>query len=140
MKHFRFSDFIRSNIAYKMGIDNKITDARYIANIYTLVDNVLDPLREIINVPIYINSGYRCGRLNRAVGGSNNSQHMRGLAADISFGKNEHLCEWIYSILKSEEHSMYQHIDQCILYKDKRFIHVSISELGDIPRRMFFIR
>lgn len=140
MKYFRFSDFIKSDTAYKMGIDNRITDARYIANIYTLVDNVLDPLREIIDMPIYINSGYRCGRLNRAVGGSNNSQHMRGLAADISFKKNEYLCEWIYSVLKSEEYSMYQHIDQCILYKDKRFIHVSIAGYGDIPRHMFFIR
>lgn len=140
MKHFLFSDFIKSDVASQMGIDNRITDARYVANIYSLVDNVLDPLREIIDVPIYINSGYRCGRLNRALGGSNNSQHMRGLAADISFSKNEHLCEWIYNILKSEEHPMYKHIDQCILYKDKRFIHISISELGDIPRHMFFIR
>lgn len=140
MRYFQFSEFIKSDIADRLDIDNKISDAKYVSNIYSLVDGVLDPLRDFIDIPIYINSGYRCRRLNEAVGGSYNSQHMKGLAADISFGKNEHLCEWIYSVLKSEEHSMYQHIDQCILYKDKRFIHVSISELGDIPRRMFFIR
>lgn len=140
MKHFKFADFIKSTTAYKLGINNKITDSRYVANIYTLVDNVLDPLRDIIDIPIYINSGYRCEILNEAVGGSDNSQHMRGLAADISLGKNEHLCEWVYSVLKSREYSMYRYIDQCILYKDKRFIHISISERDNTPRHMFFIR
>lgn len=140
MRYFQFSEFIKSDIADRLDIDNKVSDARYVANIYSLVDGVLDPLRDFIDIPIYINSGYRCRRLNEAVGGSYNSQHIQGLAADISFGKNEHLCEWIYSVLKSEEYPMYKHIDQCILYKDKRFIHVSISDSGDIPRHMFFIR
>lgn len=140
MRHFIFSEFIQSDTAHRLGIDNKISDARHVSNIYTLVDNVLDPLREIIDIPIYINSGYRCKALNKAVGGSNNSQHMKGLAADISFGRNEHLCEWVYSVLKSEQSSIYKHVDQCILYKDRRFIHVSIAECGDIPRHMFFVR
>lgn len=140
MRHFRFSDFIKSGTAYKLGIDNKISDPRHIANIYALVDNVLDPLREIIDTPIYINSGYRCEVLNKAVGGSDNSQHMRGLAADVSFGRNEYLCEWVYSILESNQYPMYQYIDQCILYINKRFIHVSITEYGKVPRHMFFVR
>lgn len=140
MRYFQFSDFIKSAKADRFGIDNKISDARYIANIYTLVDDVLDPLRDVIEIPIYINSGYRCEKLNKAVGGADNSQHLRGLAADISFGKNEHLCEWVYSILKSDRYSMYQHIDQCILNKDKRFIHVSISDCDNVSRRMFFIK
>lgn len=140
MRHFKFSDFIKSATAYKLGIDNKITDPRFVANIYTLVDDVLDPLWDIIDRPIYINSGYRCERLNKAVGGSDNSQHTRGLAADISFGKNEYLCEWVYGILKSEQYPMYQNIDQCILYIDKRFIHVSIAEFDDKPRHMFFMK
>ena len=140
MRHFRFLDFTRSGVACKLDIDNKITDDRHIANIYALVNSVLDPLGDIIDIPIYINSGYRCNELNKAVGGSDNSQHLKGLAADISFGMNEHLCEYIYSVLKSEVYPMYQYIDQCILYKDKRFIHVSISGCGDIPRHMFFIR
>lgn len=140
MKHFLFSEFIQSDTAHRLGIDNKISDVRHVSNIYALVDNVLDPLREIIDIPIYINSGYRCKGLNKAVGGSNNSQHMKGLAADISFGINEHLCEFAYHILKSEVYGLYNHIDQCILYKDKRFIHVSIAAIGDSPRHDFFIK
>lgn len=140
MKHFQFIEFVRSVEADRLGINNKIADARYVANIYTLVDNILDPLRDIVGFPIYINSGYRCKPLNDAVGGSDNSQHMQGLAADISFGSNEYLCEWIYFILKDVRCPIYQHIDQCILYIDKRFIHVSIADCGDAPRHMFFMR
>lgn len=34
-------------------------------------------------VPFIINSGYRCEAHNKAVGGSVNSSHMKGLAVDI---------------------------------------------------------
>lgn len=43
----------------------------------------LDALREDLDRPIIINSGYRCAKHNKAVGGSPNSQHLLGKAADI---------------------------------------------------------
>jgi hypothetical protein len=52
-------------------------------NIEALVENVLDPLRERYGKPIVVNSGYRCAKHNREVGGATNSQHMCGEAADI---------------------------------------------------------
>ena len=45
--------------------------------------NVLQPLREIIAVPIFINSGFRSFDVNAAVGGKFNSQHLEGKAADF---------------------------------------------------------
>jgi len=50
-----------------------------------LVVNVLDPVREIINEPIYVNSGFRTLEVNKAVGGARKpiSQHTKGEAADI---------------------------------------------------------
>ena len=48
-----------------------------------LVDK-LECLRSAIgNKPIFINSGYRCGKHNKAVGGAEKSRHMEGKAADI---------------------------------------------------------
>lgn len=44
---------------------------------------VLEELREVYNVPIIINSGCRCEKHNKLVGGEPNSQHMLGTAADI---------------------------------------------------------
>lgn len=39
-------------------------------------------VRKTINLPIIINSGYRCEEHNLKVGGAKNSQHVLGLAAD----------------------------------------------------------
>lgn len=44
----------------------------------------LEQLREKLGVPISINSGYRCPAHNMAVGGTADSQHMKGTAADIT--------------------------------------------------------
>ncbi len=43
----------------------------------------LQVLRNKINKPITINSGYRSPSHNEAVGGSKNSQHLLGKASDI---------------------------------------------------------
>ena len=43
----------------------------------------LQVLRDELNTPIVINSGYRSPEHNQSVGGSKNSQHLLGKAADI---------------------------------------------------------
>lgn len=44
---------------------------------------VLEDLREFFKSPVTINSGCRCEEHNHLVGGSSNSQHVKGMAADI---------------------------------------------------------
>ena len=51
------------------GIDNTPT-REALGNLATFVDNLLDQLREAYGKPIKVNSGYRCPKLNKAVGGS----------------------------------------------------------------------
>lgn len=82
MKYFTLNELTRSDTAARMKVDNKPT-AEAVKNLTALVDNVLDPLREMYGKPIYISSGYRCPRLNKAVGGVAGSQHKTGQAADI---------------------------------------------------------
>ena len=65
-----------------MGIDNTPTPIA-VANLTALVDAVLDPLRERYGYPVHVSSGYRCPRVNAAVGGKRTSQHVNGEAADI---------------------------------------------------------
>jgi len=43
----------------------------------------LQELRDYLGMPIIINSGTRCPKHNAAVGGTRNSYHLRGYAADI---------------------------------------------------------
>lgn len=85
MKYFSFEEFERSSSAQRLNIDNSIPEDLK-ANVTTLVDAVLDPLRAAWGKPITVNSGYRCAALNRAVGGSPSSQHTKGMAADITTG------------------------------------------------------
>jgi uncharacterized protein YcbK (DUF882 family) len=48
----------------------------------------LQELRDTIAQAIHVSSGCRCEAHNRRVGGSRQSQHIRGTAADIS-------CRWL---------------------------------------------
>ena len=44
---------------------------------------ILDRIREAINEPLYVTSGYRCRSHNEDVGGVADSQHIHGRAADV---------------------------------------------------------
>ena len=82
MKYFTIQELTKSATATRLGIDNT-ADALVRYNLTALIENVLDPLREAWGAPIIVTSGYRCDRLNKAVGGATSSQHCKGEAADI---------------------------------------------------------
>ncbi len=44
---------------------------------------ILEDIRKHFNRPVKINSGHRCNKYNKSVGGSSKSQHLYGRAADI---------------------------------------------------------
>ena len=88
-------------------------------NVKALVCEVLDPVREKLGMPIVVNSGYRCEKHNKDVGGVKNSQHLRGEAADIYCQDNERLKQLIIENGK---------FDQLITYPT--FLHVSYKRTG----------
>ena len=45
--------------------------------------NELQKLRDLLDEPIYINSGYRTPSYNKKIGGARNSFHVQAKAADI---------------------------------------------------------
>ena len=53
-------------------------------NVDSKLIELLEQLRSKLNVPIHINSGYRCRNHNAQVGGVAGSQHLYGTAADIT--------------------------------------------------------
>lgn len=81
-KHFSLDEFTISQEAVRLGIDNT-PPQRIILNIRELCESMLDPLRDALNAPLIISSGYRCPELNRRINGAPGSAHMHGLAADI---------------------------------------------------------
>lgn len=82
MKYFSIQELTKSATAVRKGIDNS-PSTQVVQNLTALIEMVLDPLREAYGKPIIVTSGYRCEKLNRAVGGAANSQHVKGEAADI---------------------------------------------------------
>lgn len=81
IKYFNLSEFLNSATAKRLGIDNTPT-FEVVDNLNKLAD-YLDVIREKVGKPILISSGFRCPALNKAVGGVSNSQHQKGLAADV---------------------------------------------------------
>lgn len=82
MKYFSIKELTKSATAARKGIKNdpSIEECK---SLTALIEKVLDPLREAYGKPIIVTSGYRCPKLNAAVGGSASSQHVKGEAADI---------------------------------------------------------
>lgn len=85
MKYFTFQEMEHSDTATRYAIDNTIP-YNLKNNVASLIDHVLDPLREAWGRPLTVTSGYRSPALNKAVGGAATSHHMRGMAADITTG------------------------------------------------------
>ena len=130
MKNFKLSEFFVSSTADKNGIKNEPSldeRATIERNINLLVDNVLDPIRDKFCAPVIITSGYRCPRVNKLVGGANNSQHMSGCAADF------HIKGFTYLMMRQVFLNIYNtmEFDQLIYYRSKNIIHVSYVENGN---------
>ena len=86
--HVSYKEGVRSNTAIRRGIDNTPNDEQ-LKNMELIAENIFEPLRAYVGGPIKINSFFRCPELNKAIGGSNRSQHCKGQAMDIddTFGR-----------------------------------------------------
>lgn len=127
MKHFTMGEFMRSDTAARMGIDNRCK-MEHVPNILALVANVLDPLREAYGKPIRITSGFRCPALNKAVGGSPTSDHMLGRAADIVGTPNTpEENRRLFNLVQSLDLPFDQLIDE----KGMRWVHLSFRIKGN---------
>ena len=81
-KNLSFNEMIKSNTAIRLGIDNKPCD-EHLGNMILWAENIFQPIRDQFQEPIFISSGYRSEKLNKAIGGAANSQHSKGQAGDI---------------------------------------------------------
>lgn len=86
--NFTLAEMTRSETAARKGIDNTPSLA-VIENLSLLCNNLLEPIRSLVRETygedkvVVVTSGYRSPKLNKAIGGAPNSQHIQGQAADI---------------------------------------------------------
>lgn len=122
-KNFTLEEMTNSPTAKRLKIDNT-PNAKELANLKALCQNVLQPIRDKRGSAITVNSGFRCDKLNKAVGGAKNSQHRLGQAADITLGNprlNKNLFNMIVGMMKKGEIKVGQLIDEY----GYRWIHIS---------------
>jgi hypothetical protein len=80
--NFHLSEFIDSDHAERNGIEN-IPDPLAIQSLFKLAE-LLEQVRKLLgDKVISVSSGFRSVELNKAIGGSRTSDHMRGEAADF---------------------------------------------------------
>ena len=118
--HFDLAEFTLSETAARRGIDND-PPPDIVVNLLALA-STLERIRERLGHPIIITSGYRSPVLNAAVGGSPNSAHMQGWAADLTcpgFGPPLLVCRAIASMPGLR-------FDQCI-HEFGRWCHLSVD-------------
>jgi len=82
--NFKWYEVFQSDTAARLGIDNVSTDPKVLELIKYLFETCVQPVRDILNAPLRINSGFRCKALNAAIGGSPTSFHSIGGAVDLS--------------------------------------------------------
>lgn len=122
-KYFTINELTKSSTAQRLHIDNNPTQ-EVKDNLNKLIDNVLDPLRELYGKPIIVNSGYRCTKLNKAIGGAKNSQHLVGQASDIRTVQNtKESNKELFDLIKNSKLPF----DQLINEYDYNWVHVSYS-------------
>lgn len=149
--NFTLEELTASRTAKAKGIAN-IPGDEEIHNLEVLVENVLQPLRDIVQEAVKVTSGYRCVELNKAVGGAPNSYHLFGAAADIKPTKNSKyaLIDWvniIYEHLPYNELILENYPDGwvhvgylpwrsnkklMVQYTNGRFYELSIDELNGL--------
>lgn len=124
-KYISYKEATKSQTATRLGIDNKPTED-HLAAMKHVAREVFDKVRAHFGVPLGVSSFYRGPELNKAIGGSKTSQHMKGEAIDIDadmYGgvTNKEIFDYIKDNLT---------FDQLINEFNYSWVHVSLRRDG----------
>ena len=142
-RNFNLSELLKSPTADRWGFKEQYEPPMHVVdNLRNLCIHVLQPIRDFLEKPIRVTSGYRCPRVNAKVGGASKkvdgkviqtSQHVRGEAADIEIWING--VESNGEIVRAVKHLLQNKnftFDQCILeygtLNNPSWIHLSYSK------------
>lgn len=80
--NFTLGELLYSGTAVRLGLKNIPNDVQ-LAHLKESAHGLFQKVRDVLNQPIQINSGFRCDAVNKAVGGSKTSAHCNGYAIDF---------------------------------------------------------
>lgn len=125
--NFTIEELTKSSTAKKLKIDNT-PSLEVKNNLWRLIKDVLQPIRNKWEKPILVTSGYRSKKLNNVLKGAINSDHVYGCAADIKTVSdlpedNKKLFNLIVQMCKNNEITCRQIINEY----NYNWIHISIN-------------
>lgn len=119
--HFTWAELCTTT--HKDLAKTNLEEAKKIMGRMYMLAGFAERVREIIGRPLIINSGFRCVKLNNAVGGSLTSQHLYAEAIDVRVsGKT---ASDVFNMIAASDLKY----DQLILEKvgSAQWVHVSIG-------------
>ena len=128
--NFTFKELVKTD----SGLDNMPNDMNIVKNL-TRLAQFLQIIRNELQLPIIVNSGYRSKEVNESVGGVLSSYHVKGLAADIKCADMDKLLTILHSHLMD--------IDQLGIYYSntkQEWYHVGLPEEGKAPRTQIYTK
>lgn len=136
-KHVSYREATKSRTAVKEGIDNT-PSSEALASMQNVAEKIFEPVRGHFCVPIAVTSFYRSPTLNKAVGGSGSSQHVKGEAMDLDadvFGMitNASIFNYIRTQLEFDQ-LIWEHGDSI----EPDWVHVSLKASG-INRKQILV-
>ena len=134
-KYFKLEEFLESSVAKQKSIEN-IPSWEVVENLKELAA-FLDDMRDADGSAINVSSGFRCKKLNDAVGGVATSLHLKGLAADLQPANwdFEGFKKFVVDYLKDKA------FDECIIESNKKgakWIHLQLRSNNGFQRRKIF--
>lgn len=120
--HFSLAELTFSATAQRKQINNTPPPV-IVQNLHLLAAGLEDVRTALGNLPLRINSGYRCPALNRAVGGARLSAHMSGHAADFVCPDFGSPLEIVRALAKSD-------IAFDKLIQEGTWVHISFAPAG----------
>ena len=130
-KHFTFYEATNSRTAKKYGVKNYPSRGDFKTIKYTA--KRMEKIRNIVGMPLVVNSWYRSPNTNRLIGGSSSSSHRYGLAVDFSVKGNARIA---FDRIKRSGYSF----DQMIYYKRRNYVHISFRKNKRTERKQTFIK
>lgn len=126
-KNFALEELIEAGSARRLGLEEQFNPTdEVIINLTKLCCKVLQPLREAVGHPLQITSGFRSPKVNKAVGGAKNSDHLYGRAADVQLwinGQNRN--QFLFDMVLKLKLPFKQMIDEFGSDEEPAWIHIS---------------
>lgn len=136
-KNFTLTEMTKSSTASRLNIRNNPNDYQIFC-MSCLARRILEPIRKHFGIPFSPNSAYRSKALNKAIGGSETSQHCQGEAVDIEIPRlsNLELFLWIKDNLNYDQLILEHHKKEI---SDSGWVHVSTKLIKSENRKEILI-